>query len=172
MERRKRKRRGSHRYQSDTDGDRGGTDRYRFGSDGYRAEQEPQPGEAEARAGKEREAEFDLAARFMEPSEGWWTRYGFESLGEYLRESETGRVRTWAPPKHKKTLPVPKLPEDVTQLPAPKRSGRRHQVATRLNDEGYEALVKAARIYGVAPSTLARLLIHRGAMAVVEMGTG
>jgi hypothetical protein len=43
----------------------------------------------------ERERSFDeeLAERFMEPSEGWWTRYGFKSLGEYLRYAETGPDR-------------------------------------------------------------------------------
>jgi hypothetical protein len=104
----------------------------------------------------------------MEPSEGWWTNYGDRSLGEYLRESQEGPVRTWSPPKPKRSIPVPEAPEPGPPPPQPNRLGRRRQVAARLDGEGYKALVEAARIYGVAPSTMARLLIHRGALAVVE----
>jgi hypothetical protein len=41
-------------------------------------------------------------------------------------------------------------------------------VNVRLTRLGYEALAKAARTYGLRPTTLARLLIHRGAIAVLE----
>ncbi|MDX6605609.1 MAG: hypothetical protein QOD14_149 [Solirubrobacterales bacterium] len=38
----------------------------------------------------------------------------------------------------------------------------------RLTQLGYDALREAARAYGLRPTTLARLLIHRGALAVLE----
>jgi hypothetical protein len=41
-------------------------------------------------------------------------------------------------------------------------------VSIRLDDEGYETLAKAARIYGVAPSTMARLLVQKGARLAIE----
>jgi hypothetical protein len=42
------------------------------------------------------------------------------------------------------------------------------QVGVRLSWEQYGALERAAKIYGVAPTTMARMLIKRGAEAVVE----
>jgi hypothetical protein len=42
------------------------------------------------------------------------------------------------------------------------------RVNVRLTQLGYEALAKAPRTYGLRPTTLARLLIHRGALAVLE----
>jgi hypothetical protein len=179
QERQKRKRRGSNGYPAGTDRERPGTDGEQPGTDGYPSGQPGTDGylsgtdgyqtqEHADRGRYDEEEDFDLAARFMEPEEGWWTRYGYRSLGEYLRDKAEGPVRTWTPPRPKRSIPTPQPPNpDPPPVPA-RRSGRWRQVAARLDEEGYEALTKAARIYGVAPSTMARLLIHRGAMAALE----
>src|SRR5205814_1764137 len=42
------------------------------------------------------------------------------------------------------------------------------QVGVKLRHEDYELLVDAAAMYDVAPSTLARMLVRRGVLAIVE----
>jgi hypothetical protein len=76
----------------------------------------------------------------MEPSEGWWTSYGFESLGEYLRHAETG----------------PDRPTSLT--------------SSRRKKKNVQALLKAARMYGIPPATMGRLLVQKGAQLAVETG--
>jgi antitoxin component of RelBE/YafQ-DinJ toxin-antitoxin module len=44
------------------------------------------------------------------------------------------------------------------------------QISIRLDEEAYQALVNAARMYGVAPSTMGRLLVAKGARKAVEAG--
>jgi hypothetical protein len=115
------------------------------------------------------EAEFELTESLMEPSEGWWTRYGFKSLGEYLRHSLTGPDRPVSLHRRsRKHIPAPELPPGG----APTRQGavraRSRQVNIRLDEETYRALVKAARIYGVAPATMGRLLVAKGARKAAE----
>jgi hypothetical protein len=149
--RRKRKRRGSERTHNGSD---------------------PSQKEHNASARDGEEGEFDLAAPFMEPSEGWWTSYGFKSLGEYLRYSETGpdRPASLSPPRKKKNIRAPELPTGGV-LPRPRgSSARTRQISIRLDEEGYQALVKAARMYGVAPATMGRLLVAKGARKAVESG--
>ena len=48
------------------------------------------------------------------------------------------------------------------------RGWARMGFASRLTELGYDALAQAARGFGLRPTTLARLLIHRGAVAVIE----
>jgi hypothetical protein len=48
------------------------------------------------------------------------------------------------------------------------RRPRTRQVNVRLTELGYDALCQAAQSYGLRPTTLARLLVHRGALAVFE----
>jgi hypothetical protein len=151
MERYKRKRRGSDRTHNGSDGTQDAHD---------------------APAQDREEPEFDLAARFMEPSEGWWTSYGFKSFGEYLRHSENGpdRPTSLGVTRKKKNIAAPGLPSgNVPAGKAPPR-GRNRQISIRLDEEGYQALVKAARMYGVAPATMGRLLVAKGARKAVEGG--
>ena len=42
------------------------------------------------------------------------------------------------------------------------------QVCIRLAPEGYGELSRAADLYGVAPTTMARMLVSRGARAVLD----
>ena len=106
----------------------------------------------------------------MEPSEGWWNNYGFASFGEYLKASheEGDKVAALFSRRKRSQAPAAQLPGGATPEARPARGGRNRQVSIRLDDAGYEALVKAARIYGVAASTMARLLVQRGAQLAVE----
>jgi hypothetical protein len=106
----------------------------------------------------------------MEPSEGWWTRYGFKSLGEYLRYSQTGpdRPTSFGARRKRKDLAAPDLPPGET--PRRQAGSRAHtrQISIRLEEESYQDLVKAARLYRVAPATMGRLLVAKGAQKAVE----
>jgi hypothetical protein len=106
----------------------------------------------------------------MEPSEGWWNDYGFASFGEYLKEShkEAEKVAALFSRRKRSATPAAKLPPGAPPEAQPTRAGRNRQVSIRLDDAGYEALQAAARIYGVAPSTMARLLVQKGAQQAVE----
>jgi hypothetical protein len=86
----------------------------------------------------------------MEPSEGWWNNYGFASFGEYLKASheEGDKVAALFSRRKRSQAPAAQLPGGATPEARP--------------------LVKAARIYGVAASTMARLLVQRGAQLAVE----
>ena len=72
-------------------------------------------------------------------------------------------------PRPRSRLPTPSLPgAELGGLRRP--SGRPHatrQVGVRLTPSDYELLIQAAELYGVAPSTLARMLVRRGAQAIV-----
>jgi hypothetical protein len=151
MDRHKRKRRGS--------------DGTHNGSDGTHTRQEAAQPDAE-------EPEFDLAAKFMKPSEGWWTSYGFKSFGEYLRYSETGpdRPASLGAPRKKKNVPAADLPGGGVPSRSRSRSGHNRQISIRLDEDGYQALIKAARMYGVAPATMGRLLVAKGARKALENG--
>jgi hypothetical protein len=170
IKRRKRKRRGSERTHEGSERTHEGSERTHDGSERAHGGSEPNRGEHEVPPDESAEEPFDLAARFMEPKEGWWTNYGFESLGAYLRYSETGpdRPASLDPPPKKKSLRAPKLPAAGAPRREPGPFVRTRQVSIRLDEEAYEDLVKAARLYGVAPSTMGRLLVAKGARSAVE----
>lgn len=99
-------------------------------------------------------------------------RLGFNSLDEFIAHIEEERRRIQGdyferPPK----LPAaPHLPgRETGELAAVKRerSGVR-QVGIKLREADYEMLAEAAALYGVAPSTLARMLVRRGTLAIFE----
>jgi hypothetical protein len=143
--RRKRKRRGSDRTH-------GGSDRTHGGSDRTRAEEE------------------SPLAVDMTPREGWWNRYGFESFGAYLRYSETGPDRPFSFSAARKRKKVPAADLPAGGAPRRRRSPPTHQISIRLDEHGYQNLLKAARMYGVAPATMGRLLVAKGARLAVESG--
>jgi hypothetical protein len=115
----------------------------------------------------------DILERVSQPGEGWWTEYGFASLGDYLREVDAGWERIgWSRKRRRKRsdLPAPDAPSGGELPPPSRRLGDQQgrQVGIRLDAHGYQALCEAARIYGVAPSTMARLLVHKGALKIVN----
>jgi hypothetical protein len=106
----------------------------------------------------------------MEPSEGWWTSYGFKSLGEYLRYSLTGpdRPASLRPRRKRKQFAAAHLPAGAAPPRKPGPGTRTRQISIRLGEESYQKLVKVAGLYGVAPGTMGRLLVAKGAQKALE----
>ena len=112
--------------------------------------------------------------------EGWWNQAGYETYWDLVKEDEAGwermgfksifskrRKRPHAgdlPDTAPAEIDLEALAKDATRP----RGTRQRQVNVRLTQLGYDALCEAARIYGLRPTTLARLLIHRGAHAVLD----
>jgi hypothetical protein len=67
-------------------------------------------------------------------------------------------------------IPAPSLPgPELGGLRRPSsESAASRQVGIRLKSFDYELLARAAELYGVAPSTLARMLVRRGARAILD----
>ncbi len=112
--------------------------------------------------------------------DGWWNQAGYETYWDYVQEQEKSWARMGFSSiyRNRKRRPrteelpdasPPALDLDAVASDATRpRSSRDRQVNVRLTQLGYEALAKAARTYGLRSTTLARLLIHRGALAVLE----
>ena len=146
----------SDRYQRDSDPD----------SNGYHPEDDPDL--------------RPLIDAWKAMTNGWWNQAGYETFWDYVQHSEA----TWARMgfdsiyrrrrKRPKTqeLPVSAPPQldlgaVVADATRPRRP-RDKQVNVRLTALGYDALCEAAGAYGIRPTTLARLLLHRGAVAILE----
>jgi hypothetical protein len=145
----------SDRYQADSESD----------SDGYQLD----------------EGLGSLVETWKGMKQGWWNQAGYESYWDYVQEQEKNWARMGFSSIYRKRqnrpktqeLPDASLPElDVDAVASDAmrpRGSRDRQVNVRLTQLGYDALAKAARGYGLRPTTLARLLIHRGALAVLEV---
>jgi hypothetical protein len=112
--------------------------------------------------------------------QGWWNQAGYETFWDLVKEEEAGWQRMGFRSIFDKRRKRPKsrelpdatppridldaLADDSTRPHRP----RERQVNVRLTQLGYGALSRAARAYGLRPTTFARLLIHRGALAVLE----
>ena len=111
---------------------------------------------------------------FSEPSEGWWNRYGFASLGEYFRNSRTGpdRPASLEPKRKRKDIRAARLPKGADPDPKsrPGPYARTRQISIRLDEDAYGDLLKAAAMYGLPPSTMGRLLVGKGAKNAVGEG--
>jgi hypothetical protein len=155
----------------DVDGremDRADSDRYRSDSgadsDGY-----------QVRDGLE-----SLIDTWKSMKKGWWNAAGYETYWDCVQEQE----KSWARMGYSSIYGKPKATPQASELPdatppsidleavasdaTRPRGSRERQVNVRLTQIGYEALSQAAKAYGLRPTTLARLLIHRGALAVLH----
>ena len=68
-------------------------------------------------------------------------------------------------------VPVARLPgEEVGDIAPPRRipPPRTRQVNVKLREQEGLDLDRAARSYGVAPATLARMLVNRGVTAIIN----
>jgi hypothetical protein len=98
----------------------------------------------------------------------FWEPLGFDSFNDYLRYMN--RMQTLYTPLPRGTrVPTPKgieTPGDPDVRPRPEL--RRRQVNIKLREAEGEALDRAARIYGLSPATLARVLVNQGVAAILE----
>jgi hypothetical protein len=165
MERRKRKRRAGRAGGTWVDD---GTGSERTQNRSERSRTEPGP----LAESEEEVDEYGIPMKYFEARDGWWTGYGFKSFGEYLRYSQTGPDRTFSFDAHRRRARI-RAAKPPGGDPPPRGSAptaRSRQISIRLDEEGYEALSKAARMYGVAPATMGRLLVQRGARLALESG--
>jgi hypothetical protein len=183
------------RYQGDSTADNEGYPAdSRAASDGYHPETaDPSDGvdrlegadRADAGGPSDHAEQFDeglrpLIEQWKSMRQGWWNQAGYETFWDLVKEEEAGWQRMGfrsifdkrrKRPKSRE-LPDPTPPQiDLDALAndatRPRRP-RERQVNVRLTQLGYDALCRAARAYGLRPTTFARLLIHRGALAVLE----
>jgi hypothetical protein len=102
-----------------------------------------------------------------------WARLGFSSFEEFIEGLKTQQSLypgVLGSPVDQ-PLPDPNLVDGEAGELGPRRplkAGRNNQVGIRLTAKDYEMLAEAAKLYGVAPTTMARMLVRRGALAVVE----
>jgi hypothetical protein len=99
----------------------------------------------------------------------FWKPLGFDTHADYMRYLR--RMQTLYEPLPKGTEPpTPRLAgaeiADVESAAA--REMRTRQVNVKLRRSEGSDLDRAARIYGLAPSTLARLLVNRGVKAILD----
>ncbi len=138
-------------------GDGGSTREYPGGTQGYSSSDD----------GGESSESLDEPS--TSESEPFWQRLGFESFRAYL--DDLNRLRALYEPLPKGSpIPVAGMPgDDVGDVkPPPAIAPRVRQVNVKLRVDEGEDLDRAARIYGLAPATLARALVNRGVRAVFE----
>jgi hypothetical protein len=105
----------------------------------------------------------------------WWRKLGFGSQQEYLDglEEHQAQFDRWFPSRTGRDPPAAALPgAEIADLPPRRRRAPVRQVGIKLRPVDYESLARAAFLYGVRPSTLARMLVNRGVRAVLEDRAG
>ncbi|MGH2963854.1 MAG: hypothetical protein ACRDMH_00520 [Solirubrobacterales bacterium] len=146
-----------------------GSDGYRVGSEGYQAGgEDPDGGRLESEVGA-----ASGPGETGRPTHPFaWASEDYPSLEAFLDRIVEERAKVQGGlegPRPRSRLPTPSLPgAELGDLRRP--SGRppaTRQVGVRLTPPDYELLTQAAELYGVAPSTLARMLVRRGAQAIV-----
>jgi hypothetical protein len=105
-------------------------------------------------------------------SENHWERYGFVSRRAWIAylEREQNRYRVTRDPQVDLPPTDVQLPPDAAppQPQSPERK-RVRQLGLKLAIEDYDQLAAAAEAYGVTPTTLARMLVRRGARAMLRV---
>ena len=138
------------------------TGRYPEGSPGYFAGEAP---------GDERP---DDGARGAAGAGGrkFWERLGFESFDAYMAYLNEQQARS-AGSARDEEVPVAAMPgAEAGDLglagASPPADVRHRQVNVKLRGDEKADLDRAARRYGVAPTTLARMLVTRGVRAILD----
>jgi hypothetical protein len=139
--------------------------------DGRSAESIPEPADS-TREYTDGTGEYSSAEEKGDPSaenREFWKRLGFGTFREYI--SYLNRMQEQLAPLPRTARPPA---PDVSGLEGaeiePPRSDqlRRRQVNVKLREGEAEDLDRAARIYGLTPSTLARVLVNRGVAGILE----
>jgi hypothetical protein len=102
----------------------------------------------------------------------FWERLGFESFRaymDYLQEQQSRRTIFGGEPRVDLPSADTQVPPE-TESPRPRSDPRPdvRQVGLKLAREDYDQLAEAAEAYGVAPTTLARMLVRRGVRAMLK----
>jgi hypothetical protein len=158
-----------------TDGYPDGTDGYPDGTDGYPVSDHRTDGYPACTDGH-------LVSDEGPGADPWadlfaWTSEEYPSTEAFIDRILEERAKLQGEPIDRRpppTLPAPSPPgAELADLPRPQgRPSAARQVGIKLTHADYELLAEAAELYGVAPSTLARMLVRRGAHAVVARGDG
>ena len=159
---------------------RPGTDGYPRGTDWYLVspatpsdESSPDPGDEE---GGETEEEEEGSDESDQDGSGERSPYwaGYESPEAFFDHIEAERAKIqdhWEAPPRRRNIPTPDFPRGAeiagSEGPAPRQVAVR-QVGVKLRPVDYDLLARAAELCGVAPSTLARMLVRRGSQAIVD----
>ncbi|HSJ17031.1 MAG TPA: hypothetical protein VK920_02945 [Solirubrobacterales bacterium] len=113
------------------------------------------------------------AARGPRRGDEYWRSLGFSSQREFNEAFEHDQRRIgekWRRRRVAPAVPAASMPgDDIADIA---RVGRRkpvRQVGIKLRPDDYDALARAARLYGARPTTLARLLVNRGVRAVLDV---
>jgi hypothetical protein len=140
---------GGARYPDESDGSRLGSERYQTGSDGTRSSTDRPSLQPELEA--EEPDFFSTLARTAARKE---------------RDEERRAPGTWMPGHE--DLDRDPAPGDGTDFgtDGPEREYTSRQLGLRLRPKHYDRLVDAARLYGVRPTTMARMMIVRGTNAI------
>ena len=140
---------------------------YPPGTDGYL---EPTEGAAPRNpAAPEAAGDTETAEGEARPKEGFWTRLGFASFEDYMAYMRRQQARQIKPKGAR--VPAARVPgEEVGDIRRPPRSPppRTRQVNVKLREQEGADLDRAARSYGVAAATLARMLVNRGVAAILD----
>ena len=148
-----------------------GTDGYPSGTDGYPVD--PATPSVRSSLGP---AEGDQRHHDDQPEEEAEAPYwaGFDSPEAYFDhiEAERAKVQKYLEPgPRRRAVPAPDFPGGDEIAGSEALAGHQaavRQVGVKLKSVDYDLLVQAARLYGVAPSTLARMLVRHGAQAIVN----
>lgn len=112
-------------------------------------------------------SEADLEEKNSEQRDCRWGRLGYESEDHFWRVQIESQ-RAWDATLGKRRPPRPRLPGSAPPERPGSRDSRTRQVNVKLSADDHDALVEAARSYGLRPSTMAQLLVNRGLKAVAE----
>jgi hypothetical protein len=124
-----------------------GTDGYPTGTEGYRSDgKDVSPAEQAVLSGAQ-----------------WWAKAGYGSLQEYIDEHER-RWEAWGNGGRPPPMPEPKPPGGKVPRRRQTPSSYSRQVNVKLRPEIYTGLSELATGYGVAASTMARMLVNQGVL--------
>ena len=142
-------------------------------SDGGTQEYPPVTDEYRSDTGDSVHSETPEAAReALRRQPPWWEREGFSSLADALAEAAAARDRVMGrKPRDLRGLSLEQVIFSEPERPPEIRDRRRRrdrQVNVKLTSEEHASLEEAARRYGVATATLARIFVVRAAKLALD----
>jgi hypothetical protein len=130
-----------------------GTPEYSGGTDEYPSTERETPERA------------DQARNALRAELEWWERAGYESLAAALADQAATADRVWGrKPRDLRGLSLEQVLFSKPERPSRRRHQHRtrpRQVNVKLTEDERARLAEAARGYGLAPSTLARVFVVR-----------